>query len=738
MPTSATHITIVERVAMSSPAMQSVLGDPAALPNSPEGTKMRFAKLGSAGPDIFYAMADYGGDLQDLENFLIKTAGTFECLSKLMGDVSRYVDGLENNITFGVVGALKKTFGLVSGTINEGLLALLVGPIGANFWPVFEAARQKDLPRENWYWADYLHYIKSGDFALELIEQARSSGNDRLLAYAYGYLTHYVTDVVGHPYVNQVVEGPWRDYWQRHHLVENYIDAYIWDRWHSQNPPPPAPSTDEPLLDSLLTNANPMPGMGATLTFARLNDHVDIGTLAGFDPVDGLVEAVCMKIEQGLFDIGVAEQIDPTLPNDPDFDAWCKLMEKTIAKVYDNAVDPATAKPKRTPENLMFDVVTGAKIRPDGHPTSNDIGAAYGVFRLVLKISTEEKIQEPVPPNILTDISTAVNKLATDLQNNLNSFPPPPSINTSGSFSWASLWDAIKKIAEWVAETAVATAKTVFDFVIDTINVAGTVVSEPIKYALYLLNKALFALYNAFRDVLVHAGYAIPFSNRLSLDLGGGLSAETLWRSSGNKASNYPVEEIAEQRKKIFTSYAPFVPPSSQSQSQNPVGGIFVEHPTLSITAPYVALVGETLLPDVFIDPPKGPDDMFSINGPQLGILVNGGPQASIEILKRDFGGAIANCIVGIGFAESQSLKPFSAVRAGLFPPNTPTLPNYNLDGDRSYAWPCWDVRDAPPKPNPDVHAETPPITKTPLRPEATDNDTSTKEALADVIPVDA
>ena len=374
----------------------------------------------------------------------------------------------------------------------------------------------------------------------------------------------------------------------------------------------------------------------------------------------------------------------------------------------------------RTPENLAHNLVPGVPARPDGYPSADDVAAAYGVFRLVLRIATEEKIQEPQPPDILGDISAAVDQLATDLANNLGSFPPLPSINTGGSFSWDDLWDAIKRIAEWIGETAAAAAKTVFDFVKDTINVAGTALSEPIKYALYLLNKALFAIYNAFRDVLVLAGYAIPYTNRLSDDIGGGHSADTLWRSAGNSAQRYPVEEIGEERVKIFSSYAPFVPPAEQAASQNPLGGVFVEHPNLSLTAPYVPAAGSLLTPDVFLDRGLGPDDLFQLSSLQQPIEPNAVSVRTIAIAPRDFGGAVANSIRGITLAETG------------FPQRT-TLPDYNLDGDRSYAWPCWDITDPEPAP-----AATPPATHTPLRPEATVNDGSTHEALASVFPVTA
>jgi hypothetical protein len=60
-----------------------------------------------------------------------------------------------------------------------------------------------------------------------------------------------------------------------------------------------------------------------------------------------------------------------------------------------------------------------------------------------------------------------------------------------------------------------------------------------------------------------------------------------------------------------------------------------------------------------------------------------------------------------------------------------PTLPDYNLDGDRSYAWPCWDVTDPQ---STIVNDKHPPTTTTPLRPEATVNDSTAHEALASVI----
>ena len=59
-------------------------------------------------------------------------------------------------------------------------------------------------------------------------------------AYALGYLTHLATDVTGHAVVNAISGGPFRTHWQRHHLVENHIDAY----WYLLDQAANAPAHD--------------------------------------------------------------------------------------------------------------------------------------------------------------------------------------------------------------------------------------------------------------------------------------------------------------------------------------------------------------------------------------------------------------------------------------------------------------------------------------------------------------
>lgn len=174
---------------------------------------------------------------------------------------------------------------------------------------------------------------------------------------------------------------------------------------------------------------------------------------------------------------------------------------------------------------------------------------------------------------------------------------------------------------------------------------------------------------------------------------------------------------------KIGSHYAPFVPPAAQAAAQNPLGGVFVERP-LSLTAPYTPPVGGLLTPDVFLDPGLGPNNMFLASGLQQA-FISRQDTPSITLTPKNFGGAIANSIKGIELAE-RGFPP--ELENGVW--QDTLFPDYNLDGDRSYAWPCWDITESPSPP------QATPVTKTPLRPEATDNDASVQEALASVNPV--
>jgi Zinc dependent phospholipase C len=658
MPGIATHITIVQRLAVSQPELTRLLGDPNADPSTPEGRKIRFANLGAVGPDLFYAMLDYGDELQGMENFIVKVGGTFQCISELMEKINRFVLGVAEDF-IPALQPIEETLGLISSVVRESLLALVIDA-GFNFWPTFQAQRQQDEPRKKWFWSDYGHYIRTGQLVSHLLREATQTGNPNLRAYALGYLCHYVTDTIGHGYVNQVVQAPYRLYWQRHHLVETFIDAYEWDRWHIAQPAPQPPTTEEQPLDRVTTTPNQR-GTGAPLSFARLHDHIFIGDSTLGDPVDDIVEKVCKEIESGLFQLGIAENTDQPAPDDQEFRAWTDLMVRALHDTYDT------------------DSLRPHRLGGDGFPTADDIAGAYGVLRLYFKVSTEDKIEVPKFPDISTDISEALKKFLNDLENNLKRLRPPSLPSFDGSFSWDALWDAIVDAVEYAANFLDDLAKTVFDAIRDLIRTGVTVINDAIKVFLYLLNSGLYSVYRQLRLVLVLNAYTAPLAEELEINFGGPpFNTSFLWQSVGNlPPGQYPVEQILAEEDRTRSTYRPFQPPKSATGR--------VEQPSTPVPAPFVPPEFGRLFPDAFTDAPLGRDDMFQASGPEPATTVSG--LSSFASEPRDFGGVMANCAEAIRRAEHGN-------------PDL-VLPDYNMDCDRGWAWPTWDVNPMPTSENP-------------------------------------
>jgi hypothetical protein len=78
-------------------------------------------------------------------------------------------------------------------------------------------------PFGNQYFSDLLHYVRSGDFVENLVEE---SSNVNEYAFALGALAHYASDTTGHPAVNRIVamEFP--------HLRARYGDSITYAQDH--------------------------------------------------------------------------------------------------------------------------------------------------------------------------------------------------------------------------------------------------------------------------------------------------------------------------------------------------------------------------------------------------------------------------------------------------------------------------------------------------------------------------
>ncbi|MDD2178172.1 hypothetical protein OIN59_12070 [Acidovorax sp. D2M1] len=78
-----------------------------------------------------------------------------------------------------------------------------------------------------WWWMDLLHYRHTGTFAKNMLGAAK---DPLTRAYAKGYLSHVAGDICGHPFVNSLVDGPFRNHAYRHLVLEGLADTWLWDQ----------------------------------------------------------------------------------------------------------------------------------------------------------------------------------------------------------------------------------------------------------------------------------------------------------------------------------------------------------------------------------------------------------------------------------------------------------------------------------------------------------------------------
>jgi hypothetical protein len=74
----------------------------------------------------------------------------------------------------------------------------------------------------------------------------------------------------------------------------------------------------------------------------------------------------------------------------------------------------------------------------------------------------------------------------------------------------SGLWDAIKSYAKWLGQVAAAVLETVGAIIVAGMQADKAAVKEEIKVALFLLNSALYALYESVRMTLVMSAYSVP------------------------------------------------------------------------------------------------------------------------------------------------------------------------------------------------------------------------------------
>lgn len=238
----------------------------------------KFAALGAIGPDLFFFLQDYAqpqipsdelmlamsllywlddqGRVDEWEGLLaiiedITGSGFVAVLrfliklSKLWSDFMDKVNDLigpildaAGQLIDDLTGGLLSELGDALTELKNNLITLIAKEALSwqDVFAFFSLKMRTGVDEQSFVWSDMTHYRLTSFVPRRLLEHAKDlakSANalDRehgaqLQAYALGWICHVGTDTVAHGFVNEQAGGPFRTHWQRHHLVENHMDAY--------------------------------------------------------------------------------------------------------------------------------------------------------------------------------------------------------------------------------------------------------------------------------------------------------------------------------------------------------------------------------------------------------------------------------------------------------------------------------------------------------------------------------
>lgn len=215
-----------------------------------------FASLGAIGPDLFFFLPDFRDQGHiEVSSILVVILrfleGLYATLDPFISKYEKYLGPVGEDTGEEIsrlTGGLSETVGKIAGELSSILITALEDFVTkqGDIFAFFSLGHNKGLDEQAFLWSDMLHYRKTGQFGRSLWTRANAIKDpvaaDQTRAYVLGYLTHLATDVTGHALVNSIAGGPFRLHWQRHHLVENHMDAF----WYLADPAKPGAGNQYP------------------------------------------------------------------------------------------------------------------------------------------------------------------------------------------------------------------------------------------------------------------------------------------------------------------------------------------------------------------------------------------------------------------------------------------------------------------------------------------------------------
>lgn len=675
-------------------------------------TWRNYLALGSLGPDLFYMLPDFadtkGCVIRQVVQWVLDVWSEIDALfvsrwETWIGPISTNASQLASQLTGGLsnqLGQILDEFATAIMTAFKGLLAQM-----GDWFGVLTSGVPQAYDNASFYWSDMFHYRRTYEFPFVLFRHARdalenaSTDDERhdaeaRLAFAIGWLTHCATDVTGHPFTNAKSGGPYRDHWQRHHLVENHIDS---QNYGAINPA-------GPLYGEYGTSA-----LHFWVAFRARSD----------DPYAGREDGPAYDYFTGFpaYDTGDGPTAHANRVAFFDLDSGDLPGHLTDA-LLDAMADVHPDSPKILTQDPQYSAVDGSG-DPDGRPNADAMAQMRSIVYGYLKMTGRDGLspRRPEPPSVFTD----------------HSFPSPPGgggggvdddpsrgadVDDDDSFSLLDLLLALFAWAVYIAEIIIWLVTVLPSLIVD-------ITTFPAREVVYwTVVVPAWNLYMLSRRALVMSGFLMPKPEEISIGLttlgttGAFSVAAALDSPLGDGIAGLVIDEPSGR----LTSTSrfgldPAYPRNIVRDHPDDVSDIDIVS-TLGLTGRlrYAGDGGDEFKPSEWVAPWRYPlrnqagqwvpqEGAAAQVGPyevgdQSTVLLPGtvgddnarsrleeadSPQKTFDVLNevlaenRHLGGPVdySTYLVGRMVAE-RGEEEFG-------------VPDFNLDSDRGYAWHCWD-----------------------------------------------
>jgi hypothetical protein len=523
----------------------------------------KFAAIGAIGPDLFYFSQDYNGlplgpasdelmlalatyyffdaaKEDDWEPLLIildqvnaTMAALLRFLIKLQKIWQQFVDGWNatigpivadiENLADALTGGLLSEFAVVIDELKLALKTIAEEELltYADIFTNFDTCVQKGYDEKLFLWSDMSHYRRPSSLCQAFVKQSEALAaagqieeSEQFLAFALGYITHLGTDTVAHSFVNEQCGGPFRNHPQRHHLIENHIDAWNYsqtkpgrkltpDSWGRTDTYPDA-SMSALWFEVQMTPATPDDPNGPLGKQRPEPLPEDPGARKKALDVDGeMPEWMANSIVLALMDTFPDPADHPQIFQGDGFQS--KIDAGLLTKVIESVTGSG---PDRPFPELLADIAPKPPFSvPTGFPLPWQVQTIYKIMITFYKFSYNGtwELEKPRKPDFI------IFPPASDIENLLQ---PPDLSGIDPTNPVDDICGLFIALVEWAIKNLEAAVKLAEDL----IKMLASPGSYPLRLGLYELAMMVWDVAMKTHEVLAHTGFVMPHAEQLYPD----------------------------------------------------------------------------------------------------------------------------------------------------------------------------------------------------------------------------